>query len=648
VSGNQFKLDVLITAVDKFTAPLTRMSKNLEAIAAPGRRISNAFASVYQAAGADRLVSSFKNVGSAIAGVGDAAEQTGKRLLIAFGSIGGVVFGFKRELVDVADNIQGIALSLKGLEGGSVAKTTADMSFIKGLSLKSPFSLETLANTFQQMKAMKLDPLHQMQGLVDFGAAFKLPAENINRIAIELSEAMNMGKLQARQIRALAQEKVPIWSLLQNFIQRTTGKKTSVAELMDASEKGHLGKGAITGVFDEMEFENPHAAERMAKGTVSGQLNVLSNMSKIFRANVMGINDAGEAAAGKPMDVLQNGLGRLSDAFAKMNSDGTLATFQDWLSTKITKALTYVIDKIFWLVQNGPQAFDNITKKLQPFVDVANNLAAAVGGWQRVGLFAAAAYFGGPLLGAVGKLAMAFASLASAIGLTPAGWILSALVALGAAAAVLVNDWGSFGNYFVNLWKDVKDVLGGALEMIRGVLSATKDLAHFNFKGALADLGRGLAGAERMGGGLWHTTKGVGTGIANTGSAVGDFLTSKQHGVTFNLPSFGLPTQGPAASGDNNGTGSPAIGRFGSMFKMLGAPSFMPAAPPLGGGAGSSGGGDRLEQAIGAFQDAVRTFAQSRVKVDIDFTNLPPGTKTRVDQSGTIDVSRGVAMAHAY
>jgi hypothetical protein len=40
----------------------------------------------------------------------------------------------------------------------------------------------------------------------------------------------------------------------------------------------------------------------------------------------------------------------------------------------------------------------------------------------------------------------------------------------------------------------------------------------------------------------------------------------------------------------------------------------------------------------------------ARVKVDVDFKNVPQGTTIRTKQSGDlpIDFSRGVAMAHAH
>src|SRR5262245_5774343 len=80
------KLELLLTAVDKVSAPLRRVQQRIEAVTKPVRQVGNALASVSQAAGFPELTAATTNTLSKFAKVGEEAARLGRRLAIGLGA----------------------------------------------------------------------------------------------------------------------------------------------------------------------------------------------------------------------------------------------------------------------------------------------------------------------------------------------------------------------------------------------------------------------------------------------------------------------------------------------------------------------------------------------------------------------------------
>lgn len=634
MAGKQFKLSILINAVDKFTAPIDRMTKRLDAIAAPATRVGNAFASLWHAAGVDRLTSGFQNLTSAIGGVGSAAMTAAKRIAGIGAAVGGAVFAFKKGVIDPVEDLQRVGISLQALEGGP-EQAKASMGFIKRLDAKSPFNVQQIADSFLLMRGQGMDPTHQTRGLqaiVDQVALRGGNSESLERAVLSISQMFGNQKVDATNMRELAFNKIPSWEILRIALEKRNHRSLTIAEVKKASENGELGEGSLNAFMDELGGGKAKgAAELLNSKTIGGLLSSLSGQFLYFKQKVLGVDDAGDAVKGGLFEKLQMQLQQLLEKLASPEWQQRLDQLAKVIGDRLGKAFD-------WLLANGPQLWDDFTSGLETVWNLANRVAQTFGGWTKLGLFALGAYIGGPMLGAVGNLILAFGSLAAAIGLTPAGWLLGVLAALGLMAYVLVDDWGAFGTFFVDLWTNISDILGGALEMVRGLCSAVKDLATLDFKGAFSQFERAARGANRHVGGLAGAGMTLASSHGSTARAIGRFLTKPEADASLDADvdsALGVP--GTASQPSLVDLFSRPM-NLGATLAAAGGPQAIgvtkPSAAPTGG-------------FVERFEAAVQRFEEAYLKVQVDFKNVPPGTSTKTEQRG-IELSRGASMAHAY
>src|SRR3989338_3551048 len=128
VATESFKLALVIKAFDQVTAPLKKINDSLEKLQVPLRRIHNSFRGLTQAAGFEKLSSSFGRVGQAIGDLGSSLWSVGKKFAL-FGGLTGVALG---KLIH--DNVE-------------AASKLHDLSITTGVGVEA---LQTLGYAFEQ------------------------------------------------------------------------------------------------------------------------------------------------------------------------------------------------------------------------------------------------------------------------------------------------------------------------------------------------------------------------------------------------------------------------------------------------------------------------------------------------------------------
>lgn len=588
------KLSLVISAVDRATAPLKRINDQIQRVTQPIRGLRNQLASAADIGGLARLTDAFSGASRAIHGLGAAAQQSIGRTTKLLVGAGGLSYLFNREFIGTADTFERLDMSLQAIEG-SAEKAAQSMAFIKRLTVETPFEVEDIAKVFRMMRGFGMDPTNgSLRSIADQVAKVGGNGDNLTSIAMQLGQAFGKGRLMAQDMNILVENNIPVWALLQRYVERVAKRKVSVAELRQMSESGKLGAKALNGLIEQMGLESAGASQRMMR-TWSGMLSNLRDQWTFFKLRVM---------SGGALDFLKARLSSLLDTIERMAASGALQHLADRVGRNLVagfKELIAVAPQV-WAALRGTAA-------------AAKWLADAVGGWRNVMVGGLAVYIGGPLVVAFANLTAAIVSLGLAIGFTPIGWFLAGVALIGLAAFAVIRNWKPMAAFFRTLWADIRGSFMGFTDWLNGWLNA--------------DSKRMLAGFEAMRRGADAVIRLIeklqSLGPSGMGGVLSDRLLSlfghrqsstERDWLGRYRPGAMVPWRPSAGFNLQPNGPTPAAGyRPGDM---------VPFRPP-------------------------QPAADSQARVTVDFKNLPRGTRVTSDpRSGVpLDLSLGYAMADA-
>lgn len=410
-----YPLHVVLTAIDRVTAPLQRINQRLARINEPFKRINNSFRALTVEAGVPRLAGAFGNVFTAAQRVNQEVKSllgTVSKLAIAGA---GLIYLFKRQFIDTADQFERLNISLEAIEG-SAEKAKDAMTFLKKLTLNTPFQLQDIAQVYRTMRGYGMDPTNgSLQAIIDQVAKLGGSGEDLLGIAIQLGQAFGKQKLLAQDMRPLIERGVPVWQLLQHAAERM-GKKIPIKELQKMGEEGKLGLGAWKALVEQMGIESEGAAQKMMVSW-SGMFSNLKDRWTFFKIAVMNSG---------PFDNLKKKLQGILETIDRMAADGSLDALAELWGQKISDGIetAWQISLKLWKgFKDFKRVFWPIALRFGRFVD-------RMGGGKAVAI-ALAAILGIKLVAAVVALGGALAGLNAALLGTPVGLLL-----LGGAALI--------------------------------------------------------------------------------------------------------------------------------------------------------------------------------------------------------------------
>lgn len=172
-----------------------------------------------------------------------------------------------KSILDSAGELERTQQLLKGLskEMTDFRKTQeaqGDFNFITGLSLKAPFEIATLADSFVKLKATGITPLQgSMQALVDSVAKFGGTGEQFKRASIAIQQMAGKGVVSMEELRQQLGEAIP--TAMQDMAD---GMGLSMAELTKKVSSGTVeARSAISKMLGQMSINNEGAAQEMMK-----------------------------------------------------------------------------------------------------------------------------------------------------------------------------------------------------------------------------------------------------------------------------------------------------------------------------------------------------------------------------------------------
>jgi tape measure domain-containing protein len=590
--GPKFPLSLVLTAVDRITGPLDRINSRIVRMnRARTRPLLNPTSS---------LRNSIATLG-ATAGVPRIIESF-RGVTSAIGDVATAAEkSFKRVSV-LAVGAGGLAYLFKRQFIDTAAQfqtMQVSLDAIEGSREKAIKSMDFLKN-------LALTSPFQ---ITDLMGAFRL-------MRAQGMDPMN-GQLQALidYVSKLGGSNEMLMSIATQLSQATSKQKLQQQDIRVMAEQG-------VGVWGLLE----RAITRVSKGTKKVDSKALMAMSEKGQLGLkainllieqMGIESQGQAQRmsktwtgmvnrlstqwsffrlrvmdSGPFQRVTSYLQGILDRIDVMGKNGQLQRLADRFATKL-------LDVFTWLEMNGPQILGQIWTNAQRVWSIADKVATAFGGWGNFITFGIAAYIGGPLVASVFSLVASIAALNVALLGTPAGWLLS-----GAGLALL----GGIVAYKSLKWP----------ELPRGPQSTL-------LPGALDRNGNPLIDAHSMALGMPSTPIGP---------------------TMFDIP------RGPAvAAAPPPMRGMPSTPIGPTVFDIPRGPAVAAAPPPMPLQlSAEEQAAFRASFAAASAPAPSAPARDARVKVDVDFKNVPQGTTIRTKQSGDlpIDFSRGVAMAHAH
>jgi hypothetical protein len=552
-----YSLNVIIKAVDRVTAPLRGIFGKVKAASA-------GITGALDRTGLPIFTNSLKNVGGAVAGVGKAVDSSAKRLLAlgaTLGITGAALNSFFQGFADatgaIGDTAERTGISRERFqELGFAAKLTGS-------------SAETLGGALQKMQ-------------INVGAATagsKELKEMFKGLGINIKDAS--GKLKSSD------------ALFDTFVDR-------ISKIKDPS----LQAQAAVKIFGKSATE----LLPLIRGGSAG----LKEMSDEARRLGLVISDdavrEGEAF-GDTLDTIHAALSGVGNTIGsalvpQLNKLGsqlieTIVKYRPQIEAFATSFAANLPGNIERITGFLGDLYDGVQPVIQIFSSLSDTFGAANLVFTALGL-----YIGGGFLLAILNLAVALKGLGVTIALTPVGWFLAAVVAIGAAAFVIYKNWDNIVSFFEEKWAGVKAAFNGGI--VNGIWKLWQEfnpvtLMMESFNGLL----KYLTG--------WDLGAILGAKISEAVAAIKNGLPDWAKNI--------LGIDGASVGGADGGRPSAATGA---------------ADTDLG----------RRAAQIG--QNAVQQMAQppQAVRVQVDLNNVPAGSKVKTEgsQGATFDTDIGYSM----
>lgn len=591
-----YKLSVIIGAVDRLTAPLRGMLGKVQAISTGiGRSLDRAGLPVF--------TQSLKNVGGAIGGVGSAVGGARDKLLglgatlgITGAAIGVFINGYADATGAIGDTAERTGISRERFQ---------ELGFAAKLSGSSA---EVLAGALQKMN-------------INVGAAAKGSkelTEMFTGLGIKLKNTDGSLKSTDEQFAMFVDRisKIKNPSLQAQAAVKIFGK--SATELLPLIRGGSAG-------LKEMSDE----ARRLGI--------VLSDDA---------VRD-GEAF-GDILDTLKfsiSGVGNIigTALVPELSKMGT------WLTDTIVKYRPQIEAFATSFANNLPGNIEKITGFLGDLYDGIQPVIAAMGwladtfGGANVIFAALGAYIAGGLIMSILNLALALKGLGVAIAVTPVGWFLAAVVAIGAAAFVIYKNWDNLVAFFEEKWAGVKAAFSDGI--INGIV---KIWTEYNPVTLMMEAFSGLV--EYLTG--WDLgailSEKVGAAISAMKRAIPDWAAEM---LGIEITSGDSTDQAEGSTEDP----SPAIDapqkRDGNLSVPDGPPDVRPPSDRAAAPGREKDFADVGRRAAQVGSEAAKQTSVSQkpaeVRVKVDFANMPRGVqvKTEGSQGAQFDTNLGYSMA---
>lgn len=286
--AKNFKVSAVFDAIDKLSAPMRKMSREMNAFTASTAKATSALHSVGPAV--SRLSSTsnhIRSLGSHFSDLSSRVSHVGSEIsslttkLVVFGGIG--VAGFYKTMVQPAADAETQLLSFEAvLKDTTLAKQK--FNDIKLLAEKTPYEFADMKKMWAFTEQAGFDSSNEsLLGLVDITSKAGLTGDRATESIRQLMQAFSKGKLLGSESRILQENFIDI----QGAIMSITGKTKK--EVLDMQEDGEIGLDLLMKAVQFLKDDAKGAGEKFGKSWTG----ITSTMKDRWLTAVTGIMDAG-------------------------------------------------------------------------------------------------------------------------------------------------------------------------------------------------------------------------------------------------------------------------------------------------------------------------------------------------------------------
>jgi hypothetical protein len=422
------KLQILLEAVDRLTAPLARVQARLGALARAG--------------GADRLAGAMGRVAAGARQAAGAILDMVRPLAVATAAAGGLaVIMAGRSALAGAAAMERYRITLTQVEGSAAAAERA-LSWVDDFAARTPFSLDEVTRAFVDIRNLGIDPTRG--ALAAAGDAAAIMGTRFDEAVTALSAALRgeMDPIERFGIfaRTEGENIVMEWEAngrrMRAVVEKTN--RAMLATMIQTAWSQKFGGGArdLSRAWDGM----------------------MSNLADAWARFQLRIMNAGV------FDWLRDRLERLLAAIDRAAADGRLQRWADAIAASVIRVLEAVeklviegdlLGRLGAAAQRAGDAFAWLQRTLEPVIGPFDALDAA--------LVSIAAVFTAPFFAGLAALGGGLAALAAVLVGTKFGLALLALTALAALGRTLRQNWDGVLDWFGRQWDGVTAAFNRAI-----------------------------------------------------------------------------------------------------------------------------------------------------------------------------------------
>ena len=285
------------------------------------------------------------------------------------------------------------SLSMAEALAQSSEKATELLDWMQQLAIKSPFTLEGVANAFRTAQAygFTADEAQRLtQAMIDFAAGSGASEGVMNQIALALGQIEAKGKLAGQEVLQLVNAGLPVTQILADAFNVTT------AEIVDMQQKGLIpAQDAIEAITVYLETNFAGAAERQAntwaglQGTFEdikqmGLREFFGGLFDVIQPLAIELSEFMQTEGLDQLRVMGEQLGQAAQSLLDfgqqlqgMSFVDITQMFQDWAASvdwnQISNDFADAIDSIDWAVV-GDKIYTGVANILEGVGDIISRI----------------------------------------------------------------------------------------------------------------------------------------------------------------------------------------------------------------------------------------------------------------------------------
>ncbi|GBD50251.1 tape measure protein [Methylopila sp. Yamaguchi] len=425
---------VVLSVVDRITAPIAAIQRRIDRLTAPVRRIGQAIGDLGRAAGVDRLTGSVVNLGRRLGDVGSVARG----IIAPLAAVGGLAAGFgARSLLTTNMEFEKYGAILETILKSSTKAKDA-MAWVSDFAAKTPYETGEVTDGFVKLTSYGFQPMSgALRSAGEAAAAMGKPLEQAVEALADAVTGENE-RLKGFGITASTVGNKITYNWNENGKQMTAyAKKNSRAQI----------EAVISGIWNR-QFAG--AMDKRSK-TFGGMIGNLKDQWARFMLTI------GEAGS---FDHVKSRLGALLDYVNGLAASGQIAAVGARISDSLVAGMKTAEE---WVrAVDWSAAWEGLASGLHVLgqvISFAAWLAELLGptGSVVAGLTTLGAITFGPLIASLTSLAGAIGSVAGAVLFTPAG--LATLIIAGGVIGLMARK----SEALAKIWEMLPPKVQGAL-----------------------------------------------------------------------------------------------------------------------------------------------------------------------------------------